>query len=86
MGEDSSSSNHVTHSDVETEEWALIINDDLGASFSPGLLVGGVLLLLLLLWLLGRGRRLGAGAPEVVGSLGDDGGNRGVVLDSNHVL
>jgi hypothetical protein len=53
VGEDSSSSNGVTHSDVETEEWALILADDLGASFSPGLLVGGVLLLLLLLWLLG---------------------------------
>jgi len=53
VGEDSSSSNGVTHSGVETEEWALILDDDLGASFSPGLLVGGVLLLLLLLWLLG---------------------------------
>jgi hypothetical protein len=86
VGEDSSSSIGMKHSDVETEGWALIFNIDLGASLSPGLLVGGVLLLLLLLWLLGRGRRLGAGAPEVVGSLGDDGGNRGVVLDPNRVL
>jgi hypothetical protein len=79
----------MKHSDVETEGWAHILNIDLGASLSPGLLVGGVLLLLLLLlllWLLGRGRRLGAGAPEVVGSLGDDGGNRGVVLNPNSVL
>ena len=79
----------MKHSDVETEGWAHILNIDLGASLSPGLLVGGVLLLLLLLlllWLLGRGRRLGAGAPEVVGSLGDDGGNRGVVLDPDRVL